>query len=194
MVGKKARLTAAVVAAGVAAGFAVAESPAYVADGSCRDGVAHGRYELRTPTGSLRASGAFNHGRRTGSFIFWDGAGARVAHIPYDDDARSGTLATWYPPRADGADVVPRFESAFRHGARDGLTRTWYRDGHRRSEAEFAGGEVVAVAAWSDAGAKLPARAAREIVERDARDATAMYDALEALVGANLPRCDATRP
>jgi len=194
MVGQKARLTVAVVAAGFATGFAGAQSPAYVADGNCRDGLAHGRYELRTASGSLRATGAFNHGRRTGSFIFWDAAGARVAHIPYDDDVRNGTLATWYPPRTAGADPAHRFESAFRHGVRDGLTRTWYRDGHRRTEAEFAGGELVAAAGWSDAGAKLPERAAHEIVERDARDASAVYDALEILVRANPPRCDSTRP
>ena len=96
MVGTSARLTPLVVACWLAAGVAAAQSPAYVVDGSCRDGLPHGRYELRSSSGELRVAGAFNRGKRTGSFIFWDDAGSRIAHIPYDDDVRNGTLATWF--------------------------------------------------------------------------------------------------
>src|SRR5678815_1478271 len=76
----------------------------YVVDGACREGVAQGRYELRTSSGALRVTGAFNHGTRTGSFIFWEPSGALVAHIPYDEDARNGTLATWYEGAVKGAE------------------------------------------------------------------------------------------
>ena len=48
--------------------------------GSCRDGQPHGRYELRDRRGKLRVAGAFNRGRRTGSFIFWTAAGSRCPH------------------------------------------------------------------------------------------------------------------
>ena len=83
MVGKNAQLTLSVAMFVLGSG-AVAAAPAesYVVDGACRDGVAQGRYELRTSSGALRVTGAFNHGRRTGSFIFWEPSGARVAHIP----------------------------------------------------------------------------------------------------------------
>src|SRR5436190_5953677 len=95
MVGKDARLTGlAVCRWALAAGVAAAQSLPLVVDGGCREGLPHGRYELRTATGALRVAGAFNHGKRTGSFLFWSASGSRVAHLPYDDDARNGTLAT----------------------------------------------------------------------------------------------------
>jgi hypothetical protein len=145
---------------------------------------------LHAADGELRVAGAFNHGRRTGSFIFWDASGSRIGHIPYDDDARNGTLATWFHAPAGGVEPMRRFESAWQRGVREGLTRTWYRDGHRRTEAEFRRGVVVSALAWSDAGARLPERAARDAVARDAAAADGDYAALEALVRTHLPRCD----
>ena len=191
MVGKNAQLTLSVAMFVLGAG-AVAAAPAesYVVDGACREGVAQGRYELRTSSGALRVVGAFNHGRRTGSFIFWEPSGARVAHIPYDDDARNGTLATWHEGAAAGAEPSRRQESTWRRGARDGPMRTWFRDGHRRSEADFAHGTLVRATAWSNAGTKLTGRAAREVVERDAAAADVFSTDLEALVRTHLPRCD----
>jgi hypothetical protein len=189
MVGEAARLTSLLLAL-VAACAARAEVPDLVVDGGCRDGLPHGRYELRTGNGELRVAGAFNHGRRTGSFIFWLASGSRIAHIPYDDDVRNGTLATWYESRRRGADPPRRFESMWRRGERDGLTRTWYPDGRRRSETEYARGRLVASIGWSDAGSRVDERAARETAERDARAADAYYAELEALVQTHLPRCD----
>lgn len=190
MVGANARLTLLTVAWWAVAGLAAAQSPAYIVDGGCRDGVPHGRYELRSSSGTLRVAGAFNRGKRTGSFIFWDGSGARIAHIPYDDDVRSGTLATWYEARAAGAEPARRDESSWRRGIREGLTRTWYRDGHRQTEAEFERGLVVKSSGWSDAGARLADRAARDAAERAAAAAEDRYVALEALVRTHVPHCD----
>jgi len=190
MVGEAARLTARLAAfVALFAGTAFAQAPEWVVEGSCRDGQPHGRYELHNSIGALRVSGAFNHGKRTSSFIFWTDSGVRIAHIPYDEDARSGTLASWYDTRRASADGARRFESSFRRGLRDGLTRTWYRNGQRRSEAEYDNGRLVKAAAWSDAGARLDDRAARYVAQRDAAAADADYARLEALVRQHLPRC-----
>ena len=190
MVGKDARLTRlAVVVRLLVAGAAAAQAPPLFADGSCRDGLPHGRYEVRTTAGALRVAGAFNHGKRTGSFIFWSESGSRIAHIPYDDDARNGTLASWYEARGAG-EPPRRFESTFRHGLRNGLTRTWYRDGRRRTEADLVRGAIVTSVGWSPAGARLSDQAAREAVERDLAAADADHAELEAMVRAHLPHCD----
>jgi hypothetical protein len=195
VVGEAARLTrtlallAGLVLAPPATAAASNDLPAWVVDAACRDGTPQGPYQLRTPDGRLRVAGAFNNGKRTGSFIFWSNDGVRVAHVPYDDGERSGTVATWYPgrPRAEPA---RRFESAWRHGRRDGLTRTWYADGRRRSETEYAGGALVSTAGWSDTGARLGDEAARALAERDAETAEAEYAELDRLVREHLPRCD----
>ena len=177
-------------AAWIAAGVATAQAPAWIVDVSCRDGQPHGRYELRTGDGALRVAGAFNHGKRTSSFIFWSATGARIAHIPYDEDRRNGTLAVWYATALPGVEPPRRFESVWRNGARDGTTRSWYRDGRRRSETEYELGRQVASIGWTDAGAKLGERTAREVAERDAAAADAQYAELEALVRTHLPHCD----
>lgn len=191
MVGEGARLTRLLLAAlCVVAVGAAAQAPAWIVDGACRDGQPHGRYELRNGNGTLRVAGAFNLGKRTGSFIFWTTDGARVAHIPYDEDVRNGTLATWYEVRKASPDPPRRFESMWRHGARDGLTRTWYVDGHHRSETEYERGRQVASVGWTDAGTRLTEPAARELAARDAAVADAYYLELETLVRNHLPRCD----
>jgi len=173
----------------VASGLAAAAAPAWIVDATCRDGQPHGHYELRNGDGALRVAGAFHYGKRTGSFIFWNDRGARIAHIPYDEGVRNGTLATWYD-RKSGAEPPRRFESAWRRGTRDGLTRTWYADGHHRSETEYARGRLVSSTGWSDAGARLTERGARELADRDATAADSLYAELEALVQEHLPRCD----
>ena len=190
MVGAKAQLTLAVgVWLAVSGALAAAPDASLVVDGACRDGAAQGRYELRTTRGTLRVAGAFNHGGRTGSFIFWNDVGSRIAHVPYDEDVRNGTLATWFDA-ASGGEPLRRDQSAWRRGARDGSTRTWYRDGRRRTEAEFAKGALVTASAWSEAGAKLAEHAARELVLRDVAAADARYEQLETLIRAHLPQCD----
>ena len=190
MVGPAARLTSFVAASALAANAAAAPLPTWAIDAGCRDGQPHGRYALRSGDGALQVAGAFNHGKRTGSFIFWTPSGSRIAHIPYEDDGRNGTLATWYAAATPGEEPPRRSESAWRHGIRDGVTRTWYEDGQRRSETDYARGTQVATAGWTDAGARLGDRAAREIAERDAAAADARYAELEALVRDHLPRCD----
>jgi antitoxin component YwqK of YwqJK toxin-antitoxin module len=195
VVGEAARLTralgllACVGLAPVAAAAGSNDLPAWVINASCRDGAPQGPYQLRTPDGRLRVAGAFNNGKRTGSFIFWSNDGVRVAHVPYDEDERNGTVATWYPGRP-GAEPARRLESAWRRGRREGLTRSWYADGRRRAETEYAGGALVTTTGWSDTGTQLGDEAARALAQRDAEAADAEYAELDRLVREHLPRCD----
>lgn len=189
MVGANAQLITLSLLLAVSGALAAGPDASWIVDGGCREGATQGRYELRTTAGALRVAGAFNHGSRTGSFIFWNEAGSRIAHVPYDDDSRNGTLATWYAASA-GSEPMRRDESVWRRGARDGSMRTWYRDGRRRTEAEFAKGMLVTATAWSDAGARLADSAARELVMHDVAAADARYEQLEALIRAHLPQCD----
>ena len=102
MVGPLARLIALLVVLCAASGVAAAAATGWIVDATCRDGQPNGYYELRDGDGALRVAGAFHYGKRTGSFIFWNDRGARIAHIPYDDGVRNGTLATWYDRKGSG--------------------------------------------------------------------------------------------
>ena len=69
----------ALIAVALLGGAAPADAQTLHATAACRDGLPHGAYELRSSDGRLRVAGAFNRGRRTGSFIFW----TSVLTVPY---------------------------------------------------------------------------------------------------------------
>ena len=167
---------------------APAASAALSAKGGCRDARAQGPYQLRGESGQLRVAGAFNEGTRTGSFIFWRDDGVREAHVPYDNGLRNGTVATWYDGPAD-REPQPHVESQWRAGVRDGVTRSWYADGHRRSEIDYAHGRMVVSRGWTEAGRRLSDAAARARAEADEQDEDAEYRRRSDLIADHMPAC-----
>lgn len=194
MVGTPPRLTrlAAVVAlALVPLGTFAAES-AYVVTGNCRDGQPHGAYELRMANGTLRVSGAFTRGKRTGSFLYWSSAGVRIAHLPYDDDAISGTVALWYSAGNPKSEPRQKLEAVYARGRHAGGVRTWYADGRVRAEYRYDQGVLVEARAWNTKGAPLSDGEARAMAARDLATDEQLYASLEAIVRANPPQCEGT--
>ena len=118
MVGSPPRLIACAVAAAAMLGLGptAASAQALRIVASCRDGYPHGAYELRSASGELRVAGAFNRGKRTSSFLFWSGKGVRIAHIPFDEDERSGTLSLWYEDGPAGREPQQKLEAVFSGG------------------------------------------------------------------------------
>ena len=137
----------------------------------------------------MRVLGAFAKSRRTGTFLFWAPTGARVAVIPYEDDAKVGTVALWYAPATRQGEPRRKLESAYSAGLLHGATRSWHANGRLRAEYRYERGELAAAQAWSESGTPLPEPAARRLAERDrAADASAYAD-LETMIAENLPRC-----
>lgn len=195
MVGAASRLTAAAAIALLAGAAPLRAAPddALHAEGQCREGRMQGGYSLRSADGSLRARGAYNLGQRVGSFIFWNAAGARIAHLPFDADLLSGTVALWYEA-ATATEGAHRLEAAYRQGERHGPTRAWYPSGRLRLEADYADGALQSARAWSEGGAAYDADEARALAEQE-READAQYvEALVALVRRHPPDCSAPPP
>ena len=183
---------AAQIAAGLA--FALALSGAVRADdfrveGNCRDGYAHGLYELRDMTGNVRVVGAFNRGKRTGSFLFWTASGAREAQLPFDDDQLSGTAALWWPALPQ-AEARPRAEAAYARGRHAGGVRTWYRNGKPAVEMYVGDGDLRITRAASETGVALSEAEARGVAAGELGYVDGRIAGLLALVDANLPRCE----
>jgi antitoxin component YwqK of YwqJK toxin-antitoxin module len=175
----------------VAALFATAASAQNLAvEGSCRDGLAHGAYELKGAGGQVRVVGAFSKGRRTGSFLFWSSAGVRIAQLPYDDDVLSGTLALWYAMPGRGGEPVRKLEAVYARGRLAGLKRSWYPDGRLRAEFRYDRGALASARAFTEAGKTMPDADARAMADRDQRTDDAYFASLDAMVRANLPRCE----
>ena len=189
MVGTSARLIAGLALAGCAA---AASAETYTVRGSCRDGYAHGVYELHGEDGRLRVQGAFNRGLRTSSFLYWNPSGIRIAHLPYDDGPISGTVALWYEHALrGGGEARQKLEAAYARGERHGVTRSWFPNGRPRGEYGYERGALVAAKAWNALGVALAADAARAQAARDAEEERRYYASLDAIVDANLPRCEA---
>ena len=186
MVGKARALIGAVCAA--LATFSAVAQDLWV-HAACRDGAPHGAYELRAPNGQLRVAGAFNRGKRTGSFIFWTANGVRVAHVPYDEDRVSGTLSLWYAQGSQGGEPQQKLQVAFAAGRRNGIARSWYPNGQPRAIYRYEMDELADARAWNPSGAALSESEARERALRDRAEDEKYYASLDAIVAAHLPAC-----
>ena len=181
-------VVAAKVAALLIALSSVAAAQDFRVEGTCRDGYAHGLYELRDAKGTVRAVGAFNRGKRMGSFLFWNERGAREAQLPFDDDVLSGTVALWWP--AQRGEPKPRVEASFVRGKRAGVTRTWHASGKPQAELAYEDGQLRSARATSEAGAPMPDADARALAAREAERDDARIASLLALVDSHLPLCE----
>jgi hypothetical protein len=126
----------------------------------------------------------------TGTFIFWNAAGARLAVLPLDNDTRSGTLALWYTAPDGRSEKGHKLEAPYVEDRLHGIKRSWYPDGARRTEARYERGELVDARAWSESGAPLPEADARALAARDAEADERAYASLVALVRQHLPVCE----
>ena len=175
--------------------FAVAQALAqpYVVVGQCRSGVANGGYELRTADGRLRIVGAFAQGHMTGTFIFWSAAGARVAVMPFDNDAKNGTVALWYTPLDGRVEAGRKLEAPYVDDQPHGIVRSWHPNGMPRAEYRYEHGVLSDARAWSDSGTALPGTEAERLAARDAANNDQFYASLLAMIRENLPRCESDR-
>ena len=168
----------------------VARSEDYAVVGQCRAGVPNGEYELWDFRGRLRVAGAFSQGRKTGTFIFWGPAGARIAVIPYDGDAKSGTMALWYAARDGTTEAGRKLEAPYVEDRLNGVVRSWHPNGAARAEYRYERGELIEARAWTTAGDTLSDAEARSLAQRDAAANRQVLESLLRLVGEHLPGCE----
>jgi len=190
MLGARCARAAAATAILLATGSAAAAAPDLVASVGCRDGAPNGAYDLRMADGRMRILGAFAKGKRTGTFLFWSSTGSRIAVVPYDDDAKVGTVAVWYA--TPGRDGEPRrkLEARYAGGARHGVTRSWHPNGRQRTEYLYEKGSLVSARAWGESGSVVTDLDARRLAERDAVADADFLAGLERMIAENGPRCD----
>ena len=174
-----------------ASAWTLAAPPTYVVSGNCRDGQPHGAYELRMPDGTLRVTGAYARGKRTGSFLFWSSSGVRIALLPYEDDVMNGTVALWYLVPGGKAEPRSKLKAVYANGQHAGLARSWYSEGSPRAEFRYDHGALVSARAWTAAGAPLPEIDARAMAQHDVTLDAQFYNTLEAIVRDNPPPCAA---
>jgi antitoxin component YwqK of YwqJK toxin-antitoxin module len=177
------------VAFAIAVSAPVARAEQFSVTGSCRDGVPHGAWQLKTSQGAPRALGAFSHGKRTSSFIFWNASGVRIAHLPFEDDLRNGTVAAWRERPAKNGEGAQRLEAVYAMGKLHGIKRVWHPDGRVRGEYTYADATLVEAKAWDAQGRALAPPAARAQAGRDHASDEAFFATLDALVAAHLPGC-----
>jgi len=167
-----------------------ARSEDYAVVGQCRAGVPNGEYELWDFRGRLRVACAFSQGRKTGTFIFWGPAGARIAVIPYDGDAKSGTMALWYAARDGTTEAGRKLEAPYIEDRLNGVVRSWHPSGAARAEYRYERGELIEARAWTTAGDALSEAEARNLAQSDTAADRQVLESLLRLVGEHLPGCE----
>ena len=164
--------------------------------GTCRDGAAARRLRAaRCPTAGCASLGAFAKGRRTGTFLFWSATGARIAVIPYDDDAQGRhRRALVRAGDAAGASRAASSKPPTSAGVLHGVTRSWHRERQRRgrSIATSAASWRALRAAGAPSGKRAAptpsARALARARRRSTDDADRTRSLLEPIVARrNLP-------
>jgi hypothetical protein len=110
--------------------------------------------------------------------------------IPYDDDARTGTIALWYTAPGAGRELKRKLEAPYVANQLHGIKRSWYPDGRPRAEFRYEHGALVEFRAWSAAGEPVPDADARALALADIADDERFYTSLEQVVRDNPPRCD----
>jgi len=158
--------------------------------GACRGGVPHGAYELHAHDGRLRVVGAFTQGRKTGTFIFWNSSGARVAVIPYQDDDKAGTVALWYTAPGARRELRRKLEAPYVENRLQGIKRSWYPRGTRRAEVRYQRGFLIDATAWEDDGTPRPKPEAEAQAAADEISDKQLFAVLETLIYNHLPHCD----
>ena len=169
---------------------ATAHAESFAVVGQCRGGAPNGDYELWDFRGRLRVAGAFSQGRKTGTFIFWGAGGARSAVIPYDGDAKSGTVALWYAARDGKSETGKKLEAPYVEDRLHGIVRSWHPNGAARAEYRYERGELIEARAWTATGTALSDEEARKLAQRDIAADRQVIESLLRVVREPLPGCE----
>jgi antitoxin component YwqK of YwqJK toxin-antitoxin module len=134
--------------------------------------------------------GAFTQGRKVGTFIFWNSAGARVAVIPYQDDDKAGTVALWHIAPGARHELRRKLEAPYVEDRLQGIKRSWYPRGMRRAEFRYQRGVLIDATAWEEDGTRRPKLKAEAQAAADEITDRQLFAGLETLIQDHLPHCD----
>jgi hypothetical protein len=140
--------------------------------------------------GRLRVAGAFHEGKRTGTFIFWNASGGRLAAIPYDNNVRNGTIALWHVGGRPAREIGRRLEAPVVRGEAHGMHRAWHANGQLQYEATYDHDRLLDAAAWDADGRALPQRDARATVVQARRRDDSFVASLERMVADHRVQCN----
>ena len=118
---------------------------------------------------------------------------ARLAVLPFDNNARNGTVALWYVTADAPLEAGRKLEAPYVDDRPHGVWRSWHPGGALRAEYRYEHGVLVDARGWTDAGEPLSEAAARGQAAGDAEADEQVVAALLALVAANRPACDEAR-
>jgi hypothetical protein len=117
------------------------------------DGKPEGLFELRTPDGKVQVRGNFEQGRKTGTWIFADSGGVKVAELTYRDGLRDGPFQMWYGsfafPESAGKD---KLAATFDADQLDGDKTRWRKDGSPECKTRFDHGTIINAECWDGNG------------------------------------------
>ncbi len=113
------------------------------------------RFVIRDKQQRLRVDGRVDSGRMTGTWLYYDSKGEKLALVTYRADQRTGPAELFYVT-ADGPAVKrQRMNGAYVAGTQNGMFTSNWPSGGKKLERDFDQGILQGARGWSEKGERL---------------------------------------
>lgn len=151
------------------------------------DGKPEGLFELRDSRGNVQVRGNFQQGRKTGTWIFSDSGGIKVAELTYRDGLRHGPFRMWYGslafPESAGKDKVA---AAFDGDQLNGDKTRWRKDGSPECKTRFDHGAIINVECWDANGLQMSEAESLKITREELKADEEWFKAMDDWIDGSL--------
>ncbi len=151
------------------------------------------RFLIRDTQKRVRVDGRVDSGRMTGTWVYYDSYGEKLAVVNYKLDQRHGPVQLYYVT-ADGPAVRRlRMTGEFVNGAQNGMLQSRWPSGGKKLERDFDQGILQGARGWTEKGARLDDGMAMAAAIKESRDEDALLAELESFVQLQMRKQAATK-
>lgn len=159
-----------------------------------KDTGASERFVIRDKQQRIRVDGRVDSGRMTGTWLYYDSKGEKLAMVSYSADQRTGPAELFYVT-ADGPAVKrTRMKGVYAAGAQNGMFTSNWPSGGKKSERDFDQGILQGARGWSEKGVRLGDGAAMTAAIGESKAEEELLIELENFVQLQLRKQAATKP
>jgi hypothetical protein len=150
------------------------------------------RFVIRDTQKRVRVDGRVDSGRMTGTWVYYDSYGEKLAVVSYRLDQRHGPVQLYYVT-ADGPAVRRlRMTGEFVNGAQNGMLQSRWPSGGKKLERDFDQGILQGARGWTEKGGRMEDGTAMAAAIKESRDEDALLAELESFVQLQMRKQAAT--
>ena len=159
-----------------------------------KDTGASERFVIRDKQQRVRVDGRVDGGRMTGSWLYYDSKGERLASVTYRADQRTGPAELYYVT-ADGPAVKrQRMHGTYVAGSQHGTFTSNWPSGGKKLERDFDQGILQGARGWTEKGERMSDGAAMTTAIAESKAEEDLLTELENFVQLQLRKQAAAKP